>query len=561
MKRIILIYFTIFFATDVHSQNAPSWSWANCGVNSAGNQNVRVAIDKQNNSYTSGIFRGTITFNTNIYTCQGLQNIYITKHDNDGNLIWSQAILGAGNYIVYAQATDQYGNLYLSYSHASDSANATALWEDICIVKIKNNGQIAWTKWYGTKYNDAVTGIAVDSKNNIILSGYFFKNGSSPPLIDSIKLDGLTLVSKGNTDIFLAKMDSSGVIYWAKDIGTKYSESANSISLTSNDEIIMVGSFENKFSIDSLPQIVSISTGPITGDYFVAKFDSLGRGEWIIPIGGRRQLAGTSGGEINCNIVCSDANGSIIIGGNFNDCDLKIGNLYLTPTAYNLGTYDMWFAKLDDLGIVDWAKKAGGINFDFLRNITTDSKGNIYLTGEYGNNCVFENDTLHTNGNFTSYFVSKYDPNGNLIWYKSPSTNSGSVGYGVAINNIGELLLAGSFQDPVIHFGTSTLINGSLGNGFLAKLNLEGVFIRGSKVSPLVISPCPATKFINVSGDNLINYTNYMLFNSSMQLVLRGSLRGQSVFTINLPDLCNGQYYLELIGINKEIVQNITVYN
>jgi CTP:phosphocholine cytidylyltransferase-like protein len=69
---------------------------------------------------------------------------------------------------------------------------------DIFLVKYNSSGTKQWTKQLGTSNTDSVTGVVVDSSNNIIISGNTYGG-----------LDGNT--NFGSRDIFLVKYSSSGV--------------------------------------------------------------------------------------------------------------------------------------------------------------------------------------------------------------------------------------------------------------------------------------------------------------------------------------------------------------
>src|ERR1035437_94944 len=110
-----------------------------------------------------------------------------------------------------------------------------------------------------------------------------------------------------------------------------------------------------------------------------------------------------------------------------------------------------------------WAKKATGNNFDGGQGITTDSMGNILVTGRFRSpTIIFGSTTLvNTNntGNTEDFFIAKYDSIGNLLWAKSAGGTGGDGGGSIKTDVSGSILVTGYFYSQSIAFGSTTLIN------------------------------------------------------------------------------------------------------
>jgi len=554
-----LLFFCAIINEPIFAQSAPTWAWARAGVNSAISSTVCVTTDKDHNVFSAGNFTGSIAFGANTYNSQGTQNIYITKHDNDGNLLWSKAILGPGKYIVHNIVCDHNGDLCIGVTYASDTPVANVANQHILIFKYNRTGQLVWSKWYGSSYDDYITGLAVDSKNNYVLAGIFFNIGSSPALIDSIRLDNIVLKSKGNGDIFLAKMDSSGTIFWAKDIGSNGNDYVNALSVLPNDEIAITGTFENRLKIDSLPQLLSISTGFVSSSCFVAKFDSTGIALWDFAIGGRNPSTGSTPGIISCDLISSDPLGEIVVGGRYSDCDLRIQNRLIPPNDYYGGPDNLWYAKLNTNGILQWINHVGGNWSAHLGSLQMNSKNDIYIVGNCGDATVFGTDTLFTSQTGSILFIGKYDELGNLKWLKANYTDKGSGASGIAINQIGEILVSGGFGDSLVAFDQSVVRNRAQSNGFIAKLKIEGVGINQISKSDFELFPNPAKSTINLRFNENQQFNSYRLYNSLSQIIASGKFNTTLEQSIFLPTLSDGIYYLNMKGRNGNVTRKIWV--
>ena len=91
--------------------------------------------------------------------------------------------------------------MYMLQATPTEILTAIRIWavKDIIIVKYNSSVTKQWTKQYGTSSDDEGKGITLDSSGYIYITGH--TNGG---------LYGNT--NAGYTDIFLMKLDSSGII-------------------------------------------------------------------------------------------------------------------------------------------------------------------------------------------------------------------------------------------------------------------------------------------------------------------------------------------------------------
>ncbi len=165
--------------------------------------------------------------------------------------------------------------------------------------------------------------------------------------------------------------------------------------------------------------------------------------------------------------VASDINGNIYLTG------------YFTGTAYFVseeiignGSQDIFLAKYDKHGSLQWVVSAGGPLVDIGYCVTTDGHGNIYLTGLFEGTAQFENTEITSAGE-SDIFLAKYNNAGDLIWVNQAGGLSSDRAYAISSKNPGEIYLTGSFQDTAF-FGTDTLISNEFIDMFLAKYDANG---------------------------------------------------------------------------------------
>src|ERR1700740_1792678 len=91
------------------------------------------------------------------------------------------------------------------------------------------------------------------------------------------------------------------------------------------------------------------------------------------------------------------------------------------------------------------------------QSITTDKKGNVYVTGGFEAPTFTLGTTVlnnsHVGSNYGGIFVAKYTASGNLLWVKGAD---GGTSTGITTDKNGNVYIVGSFN-PSVAFGTYSL--------------------------------------------------------------------------------------------------------
>lgn len=173
--------------------------------------------------------------------------------------------------------------------------------------------------------------------------------------------------------------------------------------------------------------------------------------------------------------VAHDANGNYYVTGYFtNSCNFN------SITVNGYGFSDIFIAKYNSLGVVQWVKKAGGTGPDRGYSIKCDATGNVYVTGYYTGNVTFDASALSAVSGSQDVFIAKYDTNGNLLWVSSVGGSLGDTGYGITVDNSDNVIVTGQYKGTA-QFGASTLISMNDPNTnlpaydiFVVKLDVNG---------------------------------------------------------------------------------------
>ena len=144
------------------------------------------------------------------------------------------------------------------------------------------------------------------------------------------------------------------------------------------------------------------------------------------------------------------------------------GNIYMTGSAggnldgnTSLGRLDVFLSKFDSAGNRLFTRQFGTTGDDIGYGVAVDNSGNVYVTGSMGGNPA--------TSVFSDIFLAKLDPSGNLTIQQFGS-NRNDIGYGIALDSSANAFIAGS---------TDGNLDGNTSSGFLdiflAKFNSAGV--------------------------------------------------------------------------------------
>jgi hypothetical protein len=163
----------------------------------------------------------------------------------------------------------------------------------------------------------------------------------------------------------------------------------------------------------------------------------------------------------------SDATDNLYITGQF-DGTVDFGNGPLV----SLGGYDIFLAKFNSAGVLQWAKRFGdaGVN-DAGVSLVVDLANNVIIGGRFSGTTDFGGGGLVTAGG-TDAFMAKFTGAGAFVWAKRYGDATSQEVDGLAsVNN--DIYATGTFSGA-INLGGSTLTSAGKSDIFLARLNSAG---------------------------------------------------------------------------------------
>jgi hypothetical protein len=184
-----------------------------------------IALVSSTNIYITGSTFGDLDGNTS----SGLLDIFLTRFDSSGNKLFTRQFGTTGNDIGYGVAVDSARNVYVTGSTAGTLGASAFGLSDVFLAKFDSSGNPLSIQQFGTPFDDVGYGIAVDSGNNVNITGSTFGD-----------LDGNT--SAGLLDIFLTKFDSSGNRLFTQQLGTPFDDIGYGVAVDSSNNAYITGS-------------------------------------------------------------------------------------------------------------------------------------------------------------------------------------------------------------------------------------------------------------------------------------------------------------------------------
>jgi hypothetical protein len=246
---------------------------------------------------------------------------------------------------------------------------------------------------------------------------------------------------------------------WAKQVGGNGYDKASCI-VSTPENVYWSGFFSDTITFGNTVLV------PKSEDAFLIKSDNFGEMDWVLQCGG-------IGSQIIHKIDINNFNYSVIVG-SFSE-SLNIGDYNFTST----GKQDGFISKINENGTPSWVKIIKGLEDNVSNFILSDEQNNIYVSGYFKGQLIFDGDTLQNESvNNYSSFVIKLNSNGEKIWIKKMGGLQYSNVFIYGMENAADesIFMAGSLLGfPTFDIG-DTLEIGNKSNGFLAKMNENGNF-------------------------------------------------------------------------------------
>jgi hypothetical protein len=467
-----------------------------------GSNTATLDLNNNGNIYICSNFIGTKDFDPGpaTYTLSsfGSNDAFVSALDNSGNFLWAKQFGGpntdAGTIISCSKLS---GDIFISgqFTSIADFDPGLGTYSlssfgntDIFVCRLSAAGNFIWAGQLGGPSNDNVLAIALDSLDNLWITGAFIGTADFDPGAGQYTLNAVGTAGEA----FIVKLGATGNFIFAKQFITGNPTSTSfgrDIVVGTNGEIYVVGGFNVLTDFDPGPATYTLLPMGTSSAYFI-NLDNLGNFVSVKQFGG-------SGITSVIALLLDNSN-------NFYGAGAYTGSSDFDPDAgtYSLssnGSYDVFIVKLSDC--IDAPLSTSGFYYCAGSTVTLSATSNgnlswytsLTATSAIANGSVMVTPTLSA---------------ATYTYYVESSTCTTSVIRTPVIFSVAPL--------PQLQLSSNPLI---LCMGNIATLSVSGAntytWQNGSQSSSISVSPTLSTQY-SVAASNTINgckNTNSLLLN------------------------------------------------
>ena len=567
------------------------WAKAFGGVNHE--ECNSIDLDVQGNILITGLFSPGADLDPDPSTIAefncAIQDVFIMKLDEAGNLIWAKQIASESYMIAYKIICDHDGNILISgnFNDTTDMDPGPSTFNitpsstvETFILKLNIAGEFDWLYH---NINAPAFDICVNETNDVFATGRFNLSVDFDPGTPNVSLFG-------SYDVYALRLSSNGVFQWVKAFSGGGTDAGNGIEADNYGNLYITGEFSGGVDFDPGIGTENILAASNSTDAFVLKLTDTGELIWVKTNEG-------AGNDYAIEIDVDDMQ-NIFVGGFSSGSPIQIGEFEFETNNSLLFYNDAYYFKIGtcastaDLAVSPcdyYTSPSGDISTTLSGNYTDvisnalgcDSIIAIQVDMRYSSTATFSPDVC---GSFTS-------PSGNYTWTDSGiflDTISNLTGCDSVMtfelvfinNNIvqnGQALSAlqnnAEYQwlncelnfSPIIG-ATESSFNVTSNGSYAAEITLNGCIDTSSCIifndiqvlefadSFFDVYPNPASEFITCS-QNSTWPSLLLVFDAWGQEIMRIDFFGRTK-TIDISKLPIGIYHLVVTDKNGNIKSN-----
>ncbi|MBL7981968.1 MAG: HYR domain-containing protein, partial [Flavobacteriales bacterium] len=493
-----------------------SWNWSRAADSGSDELIKDVAIDPATGDiYAVGSYEAAGPFGLNAPA--GSSDGFLVKFDANGTLLWSLPIGGSGEDKAYGVAFDPGGRVYVTGFFRSTLVTLVASTPqsisslggaDMFLSCFNTSGQLQWMERGGGNGDDMGYAVATNT-SGVFVHGVTKGNVTFGNI-------AITQPNSLNDQIFVTRYPlAGGPPTWLVTGGEDGQDLAGRMAVDASS-VHVIGRYEgNTFTWRSATGTAVSSTAASNDQKngYVARISNTGSILWT------RVIDTPSGSEPGFNAIGTDGT-TCYIGGR-----APAGTVFpgIATTVVSSVQDAMFIAALDaSNGNGLWLRTAQGSNSEQTEvfDIATGPAGQVYLSGAYDLNMVWDDGTTHTGSNGRELFVCRMTTTGQLLWFMKEAATGHELPFAIATGAMNKVAVAGAYTQQ-LRLTPLSYAHGSSTNAFVGLLT-----------DPVQITTTPSAAQWKVMGP---------ICSSSDPIDLNSRLRGYADTWVGSPLDINSQ--------------------
>ncbi len=418
-------------------------NWTVAGGSQGDDTIYEIQVDSNDDVIICGRVENDTQLGTILISTEGNGDIIIAKITAGGTWAWA-TVVGAPEYVDACRGIDIgpddeiYATGYMR--DTMDFGSITVYPEpgwDGWIGRIDSNGTWAWADSFGGLDVDVGWDVAVDSKGNLAVTGYF----------QNISYFGVAgeIVAQQQRDVyryFLAYYNTSAEDFdWVvSSRGLGYS-TAFQLTIDKSDDSIYTAGYNNGNEDYGLNNS-SYPAGTWAG--VVVKYNTHGSLIWLKSVSST-SCTGFSNCGVYFNNIVLHPSGGVVVGGHYLDNYLKNGGTVKSAR----GGWDLLVMYIDTDGNEVWSQQGGSSADDSLQALSINPKGQVQVGGSHSRTMNLGYVQINSSAVYDQFFIAQISTSGTWQWGMSNGGGENdNVGALLALPD-GSIIAAGDFSGTV----------------------------------------------------------------------------------------------------------------
>lgn len=294
-------------------------------------------------------------------------------------------------------AIDRRGNVYVSGGTDGSLGGPNAGDFDAVLLKYDAAGQVAWIRQLGSPAFDYARDVAVDpvTQSPTVIGYTAGMLGAAP--------------NAGNNDVFAARYTPDGDLVWLTQTGTPVDDQAWDLAIDASGATVA--------AVRTRGSLGAFTAGG--EDYAVIHYTAEGMVDWI-------RQAGTTADDTGHSIAMAPDGTSYLVGYTTGDVAM--------PSA---GMLDLFVAQYGADGTPGWIRQRGTAAIDEALDATVDASGDVWVAGRTAGALDGQ-----TSGGGDDVFAMRFSADGTWLHTRQYGGTSNEVTFGIGVSPTGSVYIA-----------------------------------------------------------------------------------------------------------------------